>query len=85
MIQEHGEVAKKRFPHTSYGQDENSETFKKSYPLSFKRYFFKLVRNIIVDKKTGKKAIIRHPPTLTMINGNKKPTLTDGFDNKTFN
>jgi hypothetical protein len=69
MIEKHGEVALKRFPHISYGQDVNSETFKKSFPLSYKRYFFKLVRNIIVDAKTGQKAVIRKPPSLTITVG----------------
>ena len=32
MIKNHGAVAKKRFPHTAYGQDPKSETFKKSFP-----------------------------------------------------
>ena len=58
---------KERFPHISYGQDIKSETFKKSYPTSFKRYFFKLVKNIIVSKKTkkgGKPVFPKQPPSL---------------------
>ena len=30
--EEHGAIAKKRFPHIAYGQDVNSKTFKQSYP-----------------------------------------------------
>jgi len=32
MMAEHGKLAEARFPHTAYGQDKNSETFKKSFP-----------------------------------------------------
>jgi hypothetical protein len=49
MIKVHGDTAKARFPHLAYGQDPNSETFKKSFPASFKRYFFKLVKSIIIN------------------------------------
>lgn len=52
-MEKHGAVAEKMFPHLSYGQDKNSETFKKSFPLSYKRHFFKLVKTIIINKKTG--------------------------------
>ena len=79
--QEFVDKVKERFPHISYGQDIKSETFKKSYPTSFKRYFFKLVKNIIVSKKTkkgGKPVFPKQPPSLQMtvggrINGTKDP------------
>lgn len=72
---------KERFPHISYGQNVKSDTFKKSFPASFKRYFFKLVKNIIVSKKTrkGDKPVFpKQPPSLKMavggrINGCKDP------------
>ena len=35
MLAAHGKIAESRFPHTAYGQDKNSETFKKSYPSSY--------------------------------------------------
>ena len=38
------------------GSSSNSDTYKQSYPASFKRYFFQLVKAIIISKKTrGKK------------------------------
>ena len=72
---------KERFPHITYGQDVKSETFKKSFPASFKRYFFKLVKNIIISNKTkkGDKPVFpKQPPSLKMtvggrINGTKDP------------
>jgi len=39
------DLVKTRFPHITYGQDPNSATFKKSYPLTFKNYFFRLVKS----------------------------------------
>ena len=68
MVKLHGVVAKKRFPHVAYGQDPTSETFKKSFPLSFKRYFFKLVKNIIINTK-GKKVLAKKPASLVMTVG----------------
>lgn len=32
LVEVHGKIAEARFPHLSYGQDKNSETFKKSFP-----------------------------------------------------
>ena len=32
MIKKFPKLAGARFPHTAYGQDKNSETFKKSFP-----------------------------------------------------
>jgi hypothetical protein len=70
----------KRFPpHSMYGMSEGSETLKKSFPPSFKRYFFKLVKNIIRVKKGGKTVIeiLKNPPTLTMTAGTRANTLAD--------
>lgn len=39
------DLVKTRFPHVTYGQDSESKSFKKSYPLSFKTFFFRLVRS----------------------------------------
>lgn len=80
-----GDVAKRRFPHISYGQDPESETFKKSYPSSFKRYFFKLVKNIIISKKTGQKKIPTNPPTLKMTVGARHNTKMDPLVMTTMN
>ena len=75
MVKKHGEVAKKRFPHLAYGQDPNSETFKKSFPLSFKRYFFKLVKSIILTAKG--KVLCKRPATLVMAVGAREAKLQD--------
>jgi cell division protein FtsI/penicillin-binding protein 2 len=73
---EYGKLAKKRFPHVTYGQDKNSITFKKSFPSSYKVYFFKLVKNII-KKKNGKRTINRFPTSLTITGGTRQATLSD--------
>jgi len=83
--EEMGSIAKERFPHISYGQDPESETFKKSYPSSFKRYFFKLVKNIIINKKTGQKKIPKNPPTLKMTVGARHNTKMDPLVMTTMN
>mmetsp|Transcript_33677 Transcript_33677/g.52024 ORF Transcript_33677/g.52024 Transcript_33677/m.52024 type:complete len:105 (-) Transcript_33677:2765-3079(-) len=80
MVKVHGETAKNRFPHVAYGQDPNSETFKKSFPLSYKRYFFKLVKNIIINKKTGQKYVPSKPPAIVMGVGSRVPTLDDPIE-----
>lgn len=74
---EHGDVAKRRFPHIAYGQDPNSDTFKQSYPASFKRYFFQLVKAIIMSRKTRGKQLQSRPVTLTMLAPSRVPGLKD--------
>lgn len=76
MVKIHGETAKHRFPHLAYGQDPNSETFKKSFPSSFKRYFFKLVKSIILNSK-GKAVLCKRPATLVMAVGAREAKLED--------
>ena len=44
VAEKYKEIVKVRFPHITYGQDPESKTFKKSYPMNFKSYFFRLVR-----------------------------------------
>ena len=78
----HGEVAEARFPHTAYGQDKNSDTFKKSYPISYKNYFFKLVKNII-KFKTGKRAVRTKPVSLLQTVGARQSTTQDALVTKT--
>jgi hypothetical protein len=51
MLREHSKYMKAHFRMISYGQDEESETFKKSYPASFQRYFFRFVKAI--SNKSG--------------------------------
>lgn len=62
-------LAEQRFPHTAYGQDKNSETFKKSFPSSYKRHFFKLVKNIIVPPGKGHAKINKKGSNLLMATG----------------
>ena len=73
MLKAHGALADARFPHTAYGQNKESATFKKSYPISYKNYFFKLVKNII-KAKTGKRAIRRNPVSLLSTTGAREST-----------
>ena len=61
----------------AYGQDPNSETFKKSFPLSFKRYFFKLVKAIIQTAKG--KVLCKRPATLVMAVGAREARIEDPF------
>lgn len=78
MLKAHGELAEQRFPHTAYGQNKESATFKKSYPISYKNYFFKLVKNIIKANKTksGKLAVTirRNPVSLLATAGGREST-----------
>ena len=73
MLKKHNPLANERFPHTAYGQNKESKTFKKSFPISYKNYFFKLVKNII-KAKTGKKAIRRNPVSLLSTAGAREST-----------
>lgn len=41
-----------RFRMSTYGMDENTETFKKAYPKTFQRYFFRWIKAI--TSKGGK-------------------------------
>lgn len=85
MLKKHGKVADKRFPHTAYGQDKNSDTFKKSYPASYKNYFFKLVKNIIKSKKGGGRQIRTKPVSLVQTVGARQSTTKDALVTKTQN
>lgn len=77
MIRNHGETAKKRFPHVAYGQDPESDTYKKSFPTSYKRYFFKLVKNITVKK--GKTVIPKVAPSMILTVGNRQNKIEDSL------
>lgn len=59
MMKEHELVAGARFPHRA----EHGH-----YPKTYKVYFFKVVKNIII-KKNGKKTINRNPTSLLMTSG----------------
>ena len=83
IVKMHGDVAKRRFPHVAYGQDPNSETFKKSFPQSFKIYFFKLVKSIITTKKG--RVYCKKPGSMIMAVGARESKLEDPIGTRTFN
>jgi len=78
MLKEHGDIARARFRHIAYGQNPNSETFKKSYPESYKRYFFKLVKNIITTKN-GTLGFPKCPASLVQVVGAREPQIGDAI------
>jgi len=87
LLRMHKDVAKARFPHVAYGQDPKSETYKKSFPQSFKMYFFKLVKSIIVTVK-NKKAVVSYckkPGSMIMAVGARESKIEDPVGTKTFN
>lgn len=53
MKQRHGDVLTKKFPFVTHGMKEGSETFKKSFPASFKRYIVRMIKT--VNSKTSMK------------------------------
>jgi hypothetical protein len=63
MLKQHGPYVKANFRMISYGMDEQSETFKKSYPDTFVRYFFRFVKALqgkrggAIDFKKAKKRL----------------------------
>jgi hypothetical protein len=71
-------AAKKRFPHITYGEARNKEPGKvsKSFPAGYKRYFFKLVKNIIIAAN-GKKTFAKVPASLVMTVGAREVTTHD--------
>jgi hypothetical protein len=46
LLKEHEAYVKANFRMLSYGMKVDSETYKKSYPDSFVRYFFRFVKSI---------------------------------------
>jgi hypothetical protein len=61
MIKDHGKTAKLRFPHKLYGVKKDSNIAKKSFPQSFKRHFFTLLKSF-VHLDSGIKRIKNAPP-----------------------
>jgi len=78
LLQQHP-LALSRFPHPTYGISPSTPSF----PPSYKRYFFKLVKNIIISK--GKKAINKKPVSLLITNGNRQSGIKDGILCKSMN
>jgi len=66
--------AHKRFPHITYGEAKGQGS--KSFPASYKRYFFKLVKGIIIAAN-GKKTFAKVPPSLVMTVGAREVTAHD--------
>jgi len=75
MVKEHPEMTKKKFPHMTYGMKGDSQTFKKSFPMTFKRYFFKMLRSIVKTDR-GLKRLKVAPPAF-IIPGGQKCTIHD--------
>ena len=71
-------ACKKRFPHITYGEAKRKDpdAVPKSFPASYKRYFFKLVKNIIIAAN-GKKTFAKAPPSLVMTVGAREPQQQD--------
>lgn len=45
MVKAFPELAKARFPHITFGTSKKSETYKKSFPITFKIYFFRVTKS----------------------------------------
>ena len=76
MVKEFKGLATERFPHTSYGTKKGSETWKKSYPQSFKTYFFHLVKSYFKQKKGLKR--MKNPAPTFLLSGGKRCIIHDG-------
>lgn len=63
-----------RFPHLTYGTKKNSETYKKSFPTTFKRYFFKVTKSFVKTKGGGMKRL-KNVPTMFIMPGGKRCTI----------
>lgn len=69
----HPAHVKANFPMVAYGEDVESEKFKKQFPQSFKRHFFRVVK-VINDKKGPKlsyadvKKRLKHMPPAFIVN-----------------
>lgn len=65
MVHKFPEISKSRFPHVTYGTTPGSETYKKSFPSSFKIYFFRLIKSYFQQKK-GLKRMRQPAPTFIL-------------------
>ena len=73
MVKLYPEMSNLRFPHMIYGTKPDSNTAKNSYPVSFKRYFFKMSKSFIKTDKGMRR--LKNPPTTFIIPGGKRCTL----------
>ena len=78
IAEQYRDIVVNRFPHITYGQDPESKTFKKSYPLNFKAYFFKLVRSYFAEKK-GLKRVKNPAPAFLIPSGRSKCLIHEGI------
>jgi hypothetical protein len=73
MVKQFPKQTHLRFPHMTYGTKKDSETYKKSFPMTFKRYFFKLLKSFVRTDK-GLRRLKYAPPTF-IIPGGKRCTI----------
>ena len=77
MSEKHPDVIAEHYKLETYGMKEGSETMKKAFPYSFKRYFFLLIRTLngkAPGKMTNKQVYTnsRRLPTTFMVAGTSK-------------
>lgn len=70
MVNSYPDITKERFPHITYGTNKESETYKKSYPQSFKIYFFRLVKGYFMHQRGLKR--IKNPAPTFILSGGKR-------------
>ena len=74
LVKKYPKLANERFPHLTYGTKKDSETYKKSFPNEFKRYFFQIVKSFVKTEKGGLKKL-RYAPATFIIPGGKRCTM----------
>ena len=71
VSKEFKQLVDKRFPFHAYGMKKDSETYKKSYPSSFKKYFFSIVKQFVKTQRGQMKRVRHAPPTFILPGGRK--------------
>ena len=64
-------LTEEKYPHITYGTKKDSETFKKSYPNSFKKSFFQIVKSFVRVRGKGLKRLRNAPPTFILPGGKR--------------
>ena len=83
------DLTKERFPHITYGTKKDSATYKKSYPTSFKLYFFRMVKSHFKQQRGLKR--VRNPAPAFLISAGRKcivhshTACPEGCESVTFN
>lgn len=75
MVKKFPKASAQRFPHYTYGTKKDSNTYKKSFPSTFKRYFFKALKSFVKTEKGVKR--LKNPPPTFMVTGGKRCTIHD--------